>query len=251
MGPEEVLELMRSAPERYETVRATLRYRGDGSTIQAVREQFARAGAYRQAFGDPPESSEPIRHYEPGGPFGWRCRVWSARDQHWRIELELPGDGVDIAASTGRRQLPIGGPLGSDMVWKQRSDGCSHRAGVPGWLPQSTDTFWTMYPFDPVGSAGLDSELERLDLRVECAVSWAGQEGIRLVGVPIEDWRYPPEPLWAGADEYEVVVDAERGVLLRCASRLDGEDFDALEVEEIYFDESFPESVFTSREPLP
>jgi hypothetical protein len=46
-------------------------------------------------------------------------------------------------------------------------------------------------------------------------------------------------------------VDAERGVLLRLASRLKGKDFDALEVEEIHFDVRFPEDVFTSREPLP
>jgi hypothetical protein len=48
-----------------------------------------------------------------------------------------------------------------------------------------------------------------------------------------------------------VVVDAERGVMLRCASRLGGKDFDALEVENINFDEQFPEEIFTSREPLP
>jgi hypothetical protein len=47
------------------------------------------------------------------------------------------------------------------------------------------------------------------------------------------------------------VVDAERGVLLRLASRLGGKDFDALEVAEIYFDERFGEDVFTSREPVP
>jgi hypothetical protein len=46
-------------------------------------------------------------------------------------------------------------------------------------------------------------------------------------------------------------VDAERGVLLRCASRLGGKDFDALEVEEIHFDERFPEDTFSSRQPLP
>jgi hypothetical protein len=44
-----------------------------------------------------------------------------------------------------------------------------------------------------------------------------------------------------------VVVDTERGVLLRCASRLGGKDFDALEVEEIHFDED----TFASRDPLP
>ena len=47
------------------------------------------------------------------------------------------------------------------------------------------------------------------------------------------------------------VVDAERDVLLRCASRLGGEDFAALEVEEIHFDQRFDEDTFASRDPLP
>ena len=38
MQPEEVLELMRSAPERYDTVRAALRYRGDGPAIERLPE---------------------------------------------------------------------------------------------------------------------------------------------------------------------------------------------------------------------
>ena len=79
----------------------------------------------------------------------------------------------------------------------------------------------------------------------------AGREAIRLVGVPEEEWDYWPEPLWWGGDEYEFLVDSERGVLLRCASRLGGRDIDVLEVEEIHFDEELPEDIFSSREPLP
>jgi hypothetical protein len=85
---------------------------------------------------------------------------------------------------------------------------------------------------------------------VEGETHKAGREAIRLVGVPEEEWDHFPEPLWWEADEYEFLVDAERGVLLRCASRLDGEDFDALEVEEIHFDERFTGEVFSSRQPL-
>jgi hypothetical protein len=48
-----------------------------------------------------------------------------------------------------------------------------------------------------------------------------------------------------------VVVDAECGVLMRCASWLRGKDFDALEIEEIYFDEQFTKEMFNSRQPLP
>jgi hypothetical protein len=38
---------------------------------------------------------------------------------------------------------------------------------------------------------------------------------------------------------------------LRLASRLGGEDFEALEVEEIHLDERFSEDTRASREPLP
>ena len=113
------------------------------------------------------------------------------------------------------------------------------------------DSFWTTYLFDPEGIAGLSSFLFYLDLSMEGRTRKAGREAIRLVGVPVEERDYDPKPLWWGADEYEVLADAERGVLLRCASRLGGEDFDALEVEEIHFDEHFPEDVFTSPGPLP
>jgi hypothetical protein len=72
--------------------------------------------------------------------------------------------------------------------------------------------------------------------------SGAGREAVRLVEVPRErwDWGWEANPLSWGADEYEAVVDAERGVLLRTASRLGGKDYDALEVEKIHFDERFP-----------
>jgi len=69
VGPEEVLNLARSAPERYESVRAAIRYRGNGPTIKAVRERFLSSEAGRRTFGDLPEPCAGIRHFEPDGPF--------------------------------------------------------------------------------------------------------------------------------------------------------------------------------------
>lgn len=252
VGSDEVLKLMRSAPERYESVRALLRYRGDGTAIKALRERFFRSEAYRRTYGDAPDPTRPIRHPEPDGPFGWRCRVWRVDDHRWRQELELPDGGVDISASTGRMRLrgTPEGPPGTSEQWQRRVGGAS-REEDPDWIWLATDTFWTMYPFDPDGGTPLTLELEEMDLRVEGALRWAGREAVRLVGAPVEELEYAPEPLWWGADEYEVVVDAERGVLLRTASRIAGADIDALEVEEIHFDERFPDDVFDSREPLP
>jgi hypothetical protein len=79
VGPEEVLKLIRSAPQRYDTVRAALRYRGDGATIKALRDRYqaSEAGRLERPWGSPGPSEE-VRHPEPDGPFGWRCRVWYA-----------------------------------------------------------------------------------------------------------------------------------------------------------------------------
>lgn len=235
-------------------MRAALRYRGDGRTLKALRERYLASEAGRRETGDASGSSEGARHPEPDGPFGWRCRVWYAkvspeRGERYRLELELPrevypGGGVDVSAWDGR----IVGARGTDTVVRSRIGG-GRREGDPPWLGLAQDSFWTTYLFDPDGIAGLS--LDRLDLRVEGETRKAGREAIRLVGVPVEEWDHFPEPLWWGAEEYEVLVDAERGVLLRCASRLNGKDFDALEVEEIHFDERFPEDVFTAPEPLP
>ena len=248
-----MLELIRSAPERYESVRAALIYRGDGPTHKEIRRRIAGSEDGRRAFRiSPRAASEPVAHLEPNGPFGWRCRAWRADRYHWRRELELPGGGVDIAASNGRRRWPIGGPSGSGLVWERRIGG-NPRADDPWWIGVALSAYWTFYPLVTDAMAGISDELSRLDLRVEGPVSWAGREAVRLVGVPGAgwDWGWDPDPLSWGADEYEVVVDAERGVLLRCASRLRGRDFDSLEVEEIHFDERFSEEVFTSRQPLP
>jgi hypothetical protein len=69
LEPREVLELMGSAPERYESVRAALRYRGDGPTIKAVRERFLRSEAGRRQH-RPDLGIVPIVHRHEALP--WR-----------------------------------------------------------------------------------------------------------------------------------------------------------------------------------
>ena len=254
MQPEEALELIRSAPERYETVRAAMRYRGDGPTMKALRERYLASEAGRREAGGAADRPEGDASSEPDGPFGWRCRVWYAkvspeRGERYRLELDLPrevypGGGVDISAWDGR----VAGPRGLDTFVRNRIGGGSPEED-PHWVNLARDSFWTTYMFDFDGIAGFP--LDGRELSVGGETRKAGREAIRLVGAPAEEWDHFPEPLWWGADEDEFVVDTERGVLLRCASRLGGEDFDALEVEEIRFDERFPAEVFGSREPLP
>jgi hypothetical protein len=158
--PEEVLKLISSAPERHDTVRAALRYRGDGPTLKALRDRYLASEAHRLETGGAPGPSEEVRHPEPDGPFGLRCRVWYAgvspeRGGRYRLELELPreaypGGGVDIRAWDGR----IVGSHGTSTVVNSRIGG-SPREDDPPWLRLAQDSFWTTYLFDPDNIAGL------------------------------------------------------------------------------------------------
>lgn len=131
--------------------------------------------------------------------------------------------------------------------------GGGQRPGDPPWFWQALDYYWTFYPLRTDEIAGISFEFDRLHpLRVEGRVRWAGREAVRLVGVPpVVEQDWDPDPLAWGADEYEAVVDLEKGILLRLASRLNGNDFEALEIEDVHYDEPFGEEVFTLREPLP
>jgi hypothetical protein len=257
MEPQEVLELIGSASQRYGTVRAALRYRADGLMVKEIRDRIVRTEAGRRAFQISPREaaeaiSRPADYPEPDGPYRWRSLAWHADRYHWRVETGVPGGGVDISACNGRRRLPIGGPPGSGLVWDRRVSAVP-REDDPRWFRLAGDHYWTFYPLLTDEICSISGELRPLDLAVEGPVTWAGREAWRLVGVPgaAWDWGWDPDPLSWGADEYEAVVDVERGVLLRCASRLGGKDFEAQEVEEIRFDERFGQEVFDWREPLP
>ena len=86
IDPEAVIELMSSAPQRYETVRAALRYRGDGPAIKALRERFSRSEAHRRTIGLPGTHPSAPSHPEPDDPFWWRRRVWLIDHNRWRVD---------------------------------------------------------------------------------------------------------------------------------------------------------------------
>lgn len=49
---------------------------------------------------------------------------------------------------------------------------------------------------------------------------------------------------WPGSDEYELIVDTERGVLLRLGARVAGQEFASQEVEWVTFDEPVADALF-------
>jgi hypothetical protein len=83
-------------------------------------------------------------------------------------------------------------------------------------------------------------------LHVEGSTTHAGREAIRVKAIPRKSKEtLAPEPFWVEADEYELLVDKERGILLRYSAKLDGHEYAADAAESVVFDELIPESVFS------
>jgi hypothetical protein len=91
--------------------------------------------------------------------------------------------------------------------------------------------------------------LGRLDLAPSGASTIAGRDAILVRATDrYREWHSPGGlPEWA--DHHELAVDSERGVLLRCGSFFDGEEFLSFEVTEIAFDEAFPDDTFVFTPP--
>jgi len=88
--------------------------------------------------------------------------------------------------------------------------------------------------FEPIGER-MGAEREGIVVRAT----------LRELEDPHRQGHYLPE----GADDFELLVDVERGILLRLEARLDAGPFMILELTEAHFDETFPDDVFVFRAP--
>jgi hypothetical protein len=219
---ERLIDLMFGAKDRYRTARATIREWRDERTADELRERFSETELYRELFGPPRLQTSP----HEGGDFERIWRVWHERPNRWRQEAELP-DGTEYTVIDG------------GSFWFHSPHEGAHAATITEG--QFGPEFEIAYVFDPEHGA---PDLACLQMRVVDRIRHAGREALRVVAVKPGGWETIPEPLWWGADDYELVVDAERGTILRLASRLEGRAFDATEVLDICFDEVFPQGTF-------
>ncbi len=78
---------------------------------------------------------------------------------------------------------------------------------------------------------------------------WLGRKALKVRGEPVRSdgrWAdYAEELLWRDGDEYELLIDAERGSLLKLTCRLDGKETSVDEVTSIEFDCDLSDTLFT------
>jgi hypothetical protein len=226
--------LLFGAKARYRTARATIRKTVDGTLATQAHNRFVDhrrqrlASGQERAFGDP--LYEPrYREYQDSEE---TAHIWHERPDRWRQETYLSnGSGTVYRVADGK------GPW-----WTYKPSG---RAVVSP----------TNYAKDPprLEFAGLlDPWMLRWELGDETILRVVGQgtaqTGRRTLEVEARtvSLDYPPSGLLfgEGAEDHLLSVDAEIGVILRLAARLERKEFRVTEIEEIVFDEEFPEGIF-------
>jgi hypothetical protein len=216
----DVLELLYNAYERFSSVQVTVR-----TWYDVVRQ---REGWERWAAQEPPGSVAFLEALEADGATSarldpaiieWIERLWLHKPSRCRYESGLAG---------GRRDEIISG---------DRLDQISSPPESPGSRIAEMLDPAPLIPFlwlQPLGRA-----------------AYAGREAIRVRGLPRRKLvdGIAPALLWLGASEYNLLVDAERGVLLRATASMDDEEFAGSEFVHVVFDEAIPDSVFTFARP--
>jgi hypothetical protein len=215
----DLLELLYGAGDRWRNARLTLR----------EWHHFERA-ARAQERAQTSRSAHQIMLYGGGGPMPVEqesvVRVWIDGERA-REERDDPQLGPMLMIRDGERWSHY-----SQRDGARTNDGDrNHHSGVGQGA---------MRLLEP------SHVLAALKLRPAEEVEVAGRQAMRVVatGAGPHESAMLLFQLGYGADEYELLVDRERGVLLRTAALLHGEPFAVSEVTEIAFDEEFPPETF-------
>jgi hypothetical protein len=156
-------------------------------------------------------------------------RLWWQKPDRVRLERDEPGTrrGGWVEVAVGERWW------GYHPEW-----GAVSNEGDPQMRSGGQDA-----PFPELFEPSL--HIPALDLDLAGSAEQAGRRGILVRGRPRElDPNLFTPVLPRGADEHELLIDAEIGTVLRRTSFIDGEPFAVAEVEGIAFDEPFGPETF-------
>ncbi len=164
-------------------------------------------------------------------------RLWMAKPWRWRIEK--------VGAGSSPRQVTV---IDGAWYWTY--------AMIPS---RGYGVFTNMrlgQPKEPE-YPGVDSEIltmldpasftESLTLRVTGGATEHGWLGDELKGSAQDRSRHPGQ--WPGADEYELLVEREHGILLRAEALLDGKTYARTEFTELILNQTIPDERFVFQIP--
>jgi hypothetical protein len=222
----DLLELLHTSDQRWRTVRMAGReWRHEARLLEAFHREAARhRGAVAMMWGHGTGAPKPIERED-------RWALWVAPEGRVRAAFSV-GEEEIVAVLRGNQWWHWSPSTGGQTNAADPSEGGSHGTG-PGAALVETATILPALSFEITGRAEA-----------------AGRSALAVRATPVLSERDLHGPsglhgIGSGADEYRLLVDAERGVLLRAEALLGGEPFRLLELNEVGFDEELPAETFT------
>jgi hypothetical protein len=249
---QELSGLLFGAKERYRSARATITHTVDGAVAEESKRRFV-DWRFRQPGGSGLgilRTQEERRAHGPDRPRDFYLsyedteqvvRLWNERPDRWREEIRAL-DGSIV------RCVVFGSARGPRWVYDPPETALYDAALSEPWPPDDpfTDLSFMLDPSEELFYYSLldDAIVHKTGRRATVA----DREAVE-VRVGTVSWGYPPTIFHGffvpeGTTDHLLLVDAEVGVILRAAARLEGREFYVAEVTEIAFDEDFAEGTF-------
>lgn len=215
-----LLELIHSAPDRWRSVRLTVRewhHHARGAEAFERWTRRSQGGASMRMISS--------RSGEPAEECTTTYRLWWESPERFREEMGTT-DVRHTLVCDGERwwtASPDWGVLSSETEGGSQQQSALAHLVAPGRL-------LGVVRLEPAGEDQL-----------------AGRRVITAQGTPLpgdDGAGFVIHRLGAGAERIDLAFDAERGVVLCAVALLDGEPFHSLEVTDIAFDERFPPETF-------
>jgi hypothetical protein len=191
--------------------------------LEAFQREIAHRRGTVAAFGHAPTTVEASGREE-------RWALWVAPERRIRAEFSVGNEQL-VAVLQGDRWWHWSPSAGGQTNAADPADGGSHGTG-PGAALLETVAILPALTFEITGHT-----------------ETVGRPAVAVTATPelsARD-RFVPTALHgigSGADEYLLMVDIDRGVLLRSEARMGGEPFRVLEVDGVGFDEELPPETF-------
>ena len=225
-----VLELLNGAEPRWKTLRAVGRHWRHNARASVVFERHFAAvqashpsGAVVRLTGYAPDERQPQVPDESENPW----RLWMEHDGRARSESSVGSEPLTVV---------FDGPAW--WSWSPHAGGMTNSGATNhghGFGPAET----------LVDAAALLSTLRLQFLGTDTLL---GRDVFRIRGLPRARTGHQADDglheLGMGADDYMLIVDAERGVLLRTEARLREQPFIVIEMTEVEFDVDLPPETF-------
>jgi len=245
----DLLHLLYTAHRNFTTVQVAWRYRYQ---VEALAEMQERWAAQRG-----PKSVRPLEAKAGSGvqnpsEMTVQRQVWWRRPDCWRDETELSGQGRNIRVICPDR-WSFYSAADRKLFTNALPDGPQHQQRIlrgrqppgAGQIRPGVEEAVNEVPLlDPAFL------LASHELEPGADVQYAGREALQVRAIARKGKETARDPFfWGGADDYELLVDKERGVLLRYAAKLRGQDMAVAAVERVVFDAPIPDDVFTFTPP--